>query len=145
MLVHAGSSKAFSGETLDFDSVDRCFAAMAAAALVAFYRSRGVGVAQLGKSACKAGARFGRSWFQRRTGFSGETLRGGTIELLRSHPAAMEYEVRNIVALKRGVGDHTPERFADHEPRRNANHGGFPAFGPGEMDWKMVKRLNALT
>jgi len=31
MLVHAGSP---SGETLDFDSVDRCFAAMAAAAFV---------------------------------------------------------------------------------------------------------------
>jgi hypothetical protein len=28
----------------------------------------------------------------------------------------MKYgEVRSIVALKRGVGDHTPERFADHE------------------------------
>src|SRR6516165_4795879 len=24
------------------------------------------------------------------------------------------------VALKAGVGDHTPERFADHEPSRNA-------------------------
>jgi hypothetical protein len=23
-------------------------------------------------------------------------------------------EVRRVVALKRGVGDHTPERFADH-------------------------------
>ena len=57
--------------------------------------------------------------------------------------AAMEYgdEVRSV--LKAGVGDHTPERFADHEPRRNANHG-F-AFGPGAMDWKTVKRLNALT
>ena len=52
-------------------------------------------------------------------------------------------EVRSVVALKAGVGDHTPESFADHEPRRNANHG-F-AFGPGAMDWKMVKRLNALT
>ena len=37
MLVHAaGSPRAFSGETLEFDSVDRRFAAMAAAALVAF-------------------------------------------------------------------------------------------------------------
>jgi hypothetical protein len=28
----------------------------------------------------------------------------------------MEYgEVRSAVALKRGVGDHAPERFADHE------------------------------
>ena len=58
--------------------------------------------------------------------------------------AAMEYgEVRSVVALKLGVGDHTPERFADDEPRRNANHA-F-AFGPGAMDWKTVKRLNALT
>jgi hypothetical protein len=31
----AGSSRAF-GETLDFDSVDRCFAAMAAAGFVGF-------------------------------------------------------------------------------------------------------------
>jgi hypothetical protein len=30
--------------------------------------------------------------------------------------AAMEYgELRSALALKRGVGDHTPERFADHE------------------------------
>jgi hypothetical protein len=28
MLVHAGSQRAFSGETLDFGSVDRCFAKM---------------------------------------------------------------------------------------------------------------------
>jgi hypothetical protein len=49
-------------------------------------------------------------------------------------------EVRSVVALKAGVGDHTPERFADHEFRLN----GF-AFGPGAMDWKTVKRLNALT
>jgi len=54
----------------------------------------------------------------------------------------MEYgEVRSVVALKRGVGDHSPERFADHESHRNANH----AFGPWVMDWKTVKRLNALT
>ena len=53
----------------------------------------------------------------------------------------MEYgEVRSVVALKAGVGDHTPERFADHEFRLN----GF-AFGPGAMDWITVKRLNALT
>jgi len=57
--------------------------------------------------------------------------------------AAMEYgEVPSAMALKPGVGDHTPERFADHEPRRNANHG-F-AFGPGAMNWKTVKRLHAL-
>ena len=48
---------------------------------------------------------------------------------LQRHPA-MEYgEVRSVVALKRGVGDHSPERFAD----------------PGAMHWKSVKRLNALT
>jgi hypothetical protein len=58
----------------------------------------------------------------------------------------VEYgEVRGVVALKPGVGDHTPERFADHEPRRNANHGSAFAFGPVAMDWKAVKRLNALT
>ena len=57
--------------------------------------------------------------------------------------AAMESgEVHGVVALKAGVGDHTPERF-DHEPRRNANHA-F-AFEPGATDWKTVKRLNALT
>jgi len=56
----------------------------------------------------------------------------------------MEYgEVHSVVALKAGVGDHTPERFADHEPRRNAIPG-F-AFGSGAMDWKTVKQLNALT
>ena len=58
--------------------------------------------------------------------------------------AAIEYgELHSVVALKAGVGDHTAERFADHEPRRNANHA-F-AFGPGATDWKTVKRLNALT
>jgi hypothetical protein len=36
-------------------------------------------------------------------------------ESLQRH-AAKEYgEVRSVVALKSGVGDHTPERFADHE------------------------------
>jgi hypothetical protein len=52
-------------------------------------------------------------------------------------------EVRSVEALKAGVGDHTPERFADHEFHRNASHG-F-AFGPGAMDWKTIKQLNALT
>ena len=57
---------------------------------------------------------------------------------------AMEYgELRSVVALKAGVGDHTAERFADHEPRRNANHA-F-AFAPRAIDWKTVKRLNAVT
>ena len=53
-------------------------------------------------------------------------------------------EVRSVVALKPGVGDHTPERFADHERHGNAEPRGF-AFGPGVMDWKTVKRLYALT
>jgi hypothetical protein len=58
--------------------------------------------------------------------------------------AAMEYgEGRSVVALKPGVGDHAPERFADHEPRRNENHG-F-AFGVGAMDRKTIKQLYALT
>ena len=65
------------------------------------------------------------------------------LKSLQRH-AAVEYrEARSVVALKAGVGDPTPERFADHEPCRNANHG-F-AFGPAAMDWKTVKRLNALT
>ena len=62
---------------------------------------------------------------------------------LWSLPAMEDGEVRSVVALKPGVGDHTPERIADHEPRRNANHG-F-AFGPRAMDSKTVKRLQALT
>ena len=60
---------------------------------------------------------------------------------LQRHAAVAYGEVRSIVALKPGVGDHTHEKFADHELRRNANH----AFGPWAMDWKSVKRLNALT
>ena len=78
----------------------------------------------------------------------GEMLEEERLSYLRSlqRHAAVEYgEVRRVLALKRGVGDHTPEKFADHELRRNANHGGFFAFGPGAMDWKSVKRLNALT
>ena len=75
-----------------------------------------------------------------------ETLdeeRMGYLRNLQRH-AAMEYgEVRSVTALKPGVGDHTPERFANHEPRRDANHG-F-AFGPRAMNWKTVKRLHALT
>jgi len=46
----------------------------------------------------------------------------------------MEHGEVRVVALKPGVGDHAPERFADHESRRNANHQGFSAFGPGAMD-----------
>jgi hypothetical protein len=58
--------------------------------------------------------------------------------------AAMKYgEARSVVALKPGVGDHTPERFADHEPRQNAIHG-F-AFGSGAVDRKTIKQLYALT
>ena len=74
----------------------------------------------------------------------GETLEEERLSYLRSlqRHAAVEYgEVRRVLALKRGVGDHSPERFADHESDRNANH----AFGPWPMDWKTVKRLNALT
>ena len=51
-------------------------------------------------------------------GFSGETLEEERLSYLRSlqRHAAMEHgEVRSVVALKPGVGDHTPERFADHE------------------------------
>lgn len=49
----------------------------------------------------------------------GETLEEERLSYLRTLQchAAMEYgEVRSVVALKCGVGDHTPERFADHEP-----------------------------
>ena len=52
----------------------------------------------------------------RALGFSGETLEEEQLSYLRSlqRHAAMEYgEVRRVLA--RGVGDHTPERFADHE------------------------------
>jgi hypothetical protein len=51
-------------------------------------------------------------------GFSGETLEEERLSYLRSlqRHAAVEYgEVRSVVALKAGVGDHAPERFADHE------------------------------
>ena len=78
----------------------------------------------------------------------GETLEEERLSYSKSlqRHAAMEHgEVRSVVALKPGVGDHTPERFADHERRRNANHQGLSAFGPGAMDWKTVKRLLALT
>jgi len=34
-------------------------------------------------------------------------------------------EVRSVVALKPGVGDHAPERFADHEPRQSTLDCGF--------------------
>ena len=81
-------------------------------------------------------------------GFSGETLKEERLSYFRSlqRHAAMEYGevVRSIEALKTGVGDHTPERFADHERHGNAEPRGF-AFGPGVMDWKTVKRLYALT
>ena len=66
------------------------------------YRSPGVGVAQLSLHARRRG----------------ETLEEERLSYLRSlqRHAAVEYgEVRRVLALKRGVGDHTPERFADHE------------------------------
>ena len=57
--------------------------------------------------------------------------------------AAVEHgEVRSVVALKPGVGDHTHEKFADHELRRNANHGGFSLSGQGR--W-IGNRLSGLT
>jgi len=67
------------------------------------------------------------------------------LKSLQRH-AATEYgdEVRGVEALKAGMGDRTPERFADHEPHEHAELWRF-AFGPGVMDWKTVKRLNALT
>ena len=51
-------------------------------------------------------------------GFSEETLEEEELSYLRSlqRHAAVEYgEVRRVLALKPGVGDHAPERFADHE------------------------------
>ena len=63
---------------------------------------------------------------------------------LQRHAAMEDGEVRSVVALKAGVGDHTPERFTDHELRR-ANHEEFSAFGPEAMDWKSAKQLLALT
>ena len=51
--------------------------------------------------------------------------------------AAMD-DARSVVVRKAGVGDHTAERFADHE--LNANHG--LAFGQATMDWKTVKRIS---
>jgi hypothetical protein len=49
---------------------------------------------------------------------SGETLEEERLSYLRSfqrHAAMEDGEVRSVVALKPGVGDHAPERFADHE------------------------------
>jgi hypothetical protein len=34
---------------------------------------------------------------------------------LQRHPAVEDGEVRSVVALKPGVGDHAPERLAGHE------------------------------
>ena len=34
---------------------------------------------------------------------------------LQRHAAMEDGKVRSDVALKSGVGDHTPQRFADHE------------------------------
>ena len=49
--------------------------------------------------------------------------------------AAVEYgKVRRVVALKRGVGDHTPERFADHEL-------GSCYRGLGQIRPALVRRL----
>ena len=67
----------------------------------------------------------------------------GNLKNLQRYAAMKSGEACSVVALKAGVGDHTPERFADHEPPGNASH--RFAFGPVAMDWKTVKRLNALT
>ena len=63
--------------------------------------------------------------------------------------AAMEYgEVRSVMPLKPGVGDHTPERFADHEPRRNANHPSLLGVKAENVDttaeqlWQRIVREN---
>ena len=66
-------------------------------------------------------------------------------ETLEEEWLSMEYgeEVRSVKVLKAGVGDHTPERFVDHEPHGNAELQGF-AFGPRVMDRETVKRLYAL-
>ena len=77
---------------------------------------------------------------------SGETLEEERLSYLISlqrHAAMERGEVRSVVALKPGVGDHTPERIADHEPREMLTTG--PLSGEWAMDWKTVKRLYALT
>ena len=149
MLVHAGSPKALDVHGFNFDSVDRCFAAMAAAGFVAFIAVVVWAWLSWASPHAKPARVLGVHGFSGKMVSVEKPLEEERLSYLRSlqrHPAAMEYgEVRNVVALKRGVGDHTPERFADYEPRRNTNHGGFSALGPGEMDWKAVKRLNALT
>jgi hypothetical protein len=75
-------------------------------------------VAQLG-SAGKPGERFARSWFQRRNDGTRRAYEEERLSYyLRSfqrHPAMKYGEVRSVVARKRGVGDHAPERLADHE------------------------------
>jgi hypothetical protein len=76
-------------------------------------------------------------------GFSGEKLEEERLSYLRSFQrlAAMEHgEVRSVVALKAGVGDHTPERFADHEPVEMRATGSLS----GQGRW-IGKRLSGLT
>jgi hypothetical protein len=49
---------------------------------------------------------------------SGETLEEERLSYLKSlqrHAAMEDGEVRSVVALKPGVGDHAPERLAGHE------------------------------
>ena len=49
---------------------------------------------------------------------SRETLEEGRLSYIRSfqrHAAMEDGEVRSVVALKPGVGDHAPERLAGHE------------------------------
>ena len=44
--------------------------------------------------------------------------------------AAMEDGMRSVVALKSGVGDHTPERFADHELESHCRGLDHPPISP---------------
>jgi hypothetical protein len=78
----------------------------------------------------------------RRCGETLEEERLSYLESLQRHAAVAYGEVRSVVALKPGVGDHTHEKFADHELRRNANHGDFSLSGQGR--W-IGNRLSGLT
>jgi hypothetical protein len=51
----------------------------------------------------------------RRRGETLEEERLSYLESLQRHAAVAYDEVRSVVALKPGVGDHAPERLADHE------------------------------
>ena len=51
----------------------------------------------------------------RRRGETLEEERLSYLESLQRHAAVAYGEVRSVVALKPGVGDHTHEKFGDHE------------------------------